>query len=302
MYLTGFADEAAVGIEGQIRATQALGWTHIESRNVGGKNIHDIPDAEFDAVAANLQNAGVRVNCFGSAIANWGKKIEDPFEVTLEEVRRAIPRMQRLGTPLIRIMSYAIRKDHAPEDQMEEERFRRLREIVGMFLDAGLTPLHENCMNYGGMGWPFTLRLLENVPGLKLVFDTANPVNTDDYAKPPPRPKQSAWEFYSHVREYVAYVHVKDARFVAEQAGSIFPKSEHVWPGEGQGDVRRILKDLLARGYDGGISIEPHLAVVFHDASVRSPEQVRFDNYVEYGRRLMRMLDDIRREFATPVA
>jgi sugar phosphate isomerase/epimerase len=171
-----------------------------------------------------------------------------------------------------------------------------------MFQDAGLTPLHENCMNYGGMGWPFTLRLLENVPGLKLVFDTANPVNTDDYAKPPPRAKQSSWEFYRHVHEHVAYVHIKDARFVAEQPGAIFPKAEHVWPGEGQGDVRRILKDLLARGYDGGISIEPHLAVVFHDASVKSPEQVRYDNYVEYGRRLMRLLDDIRRELASPPA
>jgi len=45
-----------------------------------------------------------------------------------------------------------------------------------MFADAGLTALHENCMNYGGMGWQFTLKLLENVPGLKLVYDTGNPV------------------------------------------------------------------------------------------------------------------------------
>ncbi len=36
-------------------------------------------------------------------------------------------------------------------------------------------------------------------------------------------------------------------------------------PGEGQGYVKEILRDLQARGYDGGISIEPHLAAVFHD-------------------------------------
>ena len=34
--------------------------------------------------------------------------------------------------------------------QYKEERFRRLK-IVVTGLDAGITPVHENCMNYGGM-------------------------------------------------------------------------------------------------------------------------------------------------------
>ena len=96
MYLTGFADEAAVDIDGQIRATRELGWTNIESRNIGGVQIHDIPDAEFDVVCAKLAAAGVAINCFGSAIANWGKQITDPMDVTWAEVGRAIPRMKRL--------------------------------------------------------------------------------------------------------------------------------------------------------------------------------------------------------------
>ena len=49
----------------------------------------------------------------------------------LAEAKRAIPRMQRLGCKLIRIMSYAVLKngDCDADDQMEQERFRRLREI-----------------------------------------------------------------------------------------------------------------------------------------------------------------------------
>ena len=62
------------------------------------------------------------------------------------------------------------------------------------------------------------------------------------------------------------------------------------------GDVRRILTDMLARGYDGGISIEPHLAVVFHDESVASKADARFRGYVDYGRRLESMLESIRSE------
>ena len=294
MYLTGFADEAARDIDGQIRATQALGWEYIEARNINGTNIHSIPDEDFDAVCGKLVESGVKVNCFGSEIANWGKSIEDPFDSSLAEARRAIPRMKRLGTELVRVMSFAVLKHRSPDDQMEDERFRRLRELHTMFVGDGLTPVHENCMNYGGMGWEYTLKLIENVPGLKLVFDTANPVNTPDYARGEPYPRQSSWEFYSHVKEHVAYVHVKDAVYEEELADNAFPRSRFTFAGEGDGDVRRILADLLANGYDGGISIEPHLAVVFHDEAVQSEDDVRFDNYVEYGRRLMGMLAETR--------
>ena len=288
MYLTGFADEAATDIDGQIAATRELGWTDIESRGIGGKNIHDISDADFDAVCAKLQAAGVRINCFGSAIANWGKKIDEPFDSSLAEAKRAIPRMRRLGTKLVRIMSFAVRSDGAGadlDDQMEEERFRRLRELQRMFADAGLTPVHENCMNYGGMSWKHTLKLIENVPGLKLVYDTGNPIFTDDRGKPRPYPKQSAWEFYAHVREHVAYVHIKDGRWDAAAKKSVF-----TFPGEGDGEVPRIVGDLLKRGYDGGLSMEPHLAVVYHDASIKAPEAIKHANYVEYGRRFMKLL------------
>ncbi len=286
MYLTGFADEAAKDLDGQIRATRELGWSYIESRNIDGVNLHDIPDDTFEQVCETLNASGVKVNCFGSAIANWGKQITEPFDSSLAETRRAIPRMKRLGTKLIRIMSFAVLKENAPDDQMEQERFRRLRELVKMFGDEGLTPVHENCMNYGGMGWPYTLKMIENVPGLKLVFDTGNPVFSDDRSKDQPYPKQSAWEFYEHVKEHIAYVHIKDGRIVDG-------KMQFTYPGEGDGDVKPIVKDLLDGGYDGGFSMEPHLAVVFHDESVQSEDDVRYANYVEYGRRFEKLIADV---------
>ncbi len=289
MYLTGFADEAATDIQGQIKATKELGWTFIESRGVFGKNIHDISDAEFETVCEALKGSGVSINCFGSAIANWGKQITDPFDSSLEETKRAIPRMQRLGAKLVRIMSFAVLKDRKADDQMEEERFRRVRELVRMFNDAGLTPVHENCMNYGGMGWTYTLKLVEQVPGLKLVYDTGNPVFTDDRSKPEPYPKQSAWEFYDHVREHVAYVHIKDGIWDNETQ-----KTTYTFPGEGQGDVKRIVTDLLRRGYHGGISMEPHLAVVHHEPTSSAYAENRYANYVEYGRRFEKLLAECR--------
>jgi len=297
MYLTGFADEAGADIHIQIKATKELGWENIESRNVKiddrKGNLHDISDADFDIVCGKLQDAGVKVNCFGSAIANWAKSIEDPFDITLEEIKRAIPRMQRLGSKLIRIMSYAVLKDREPDDQMVDERVKRLNEMVKMFHDAGIEPVHENCMNYGGMGWKYTLELIERVPGLKLVFDTANPLMTNDFAKGKPYSKQSTWEFYDHVKDHVVYIHIKDAEFIAE-TGETFPKARFTWPGDGDGDVRRVLKDLFSRGYDGGVSIEPHLAAVLHDESVQSTADVQYQNYVEYGRRMEKLIAEVK--------
>ena len=127
-------------------------------------------------------------------IGNWGKRIASDFSITLAEIALAIPRMQRLETPIIRIMSYA--QEPWGQDQHEAERFRRLREIVNRFADAGITAIHENCMNWGGFSADHTLRLVEEVPGLKLVFDTGNPVFQRDRSKPEPYPWQDPMEFW----------------------------------------------------------------------------------------------------------
>ncbi|MDB6037495.1 MAG: Xylose isomerase [Verrucomicrobiales bacterium] len=296
---SGIGDEAGNSIDAQIQATKDLGWQNIEMRNVEVSgfpkgNLHDIPDAAFEVVVEKLAAAGMQVNCFGSAIANWGKKIDQPFDSSLGEARRAIPRMQRLGAKLVRVMSFAVRTE---EDQMAEERFRRLREVTKMFLDGGIQPVHENCMNYGGMGWPFTLELLEKVPGMKLVFDTGNPIFNEDRSKPKPWRKQDAWEFYTHVRNHIAHVHVKDAIW-----NNAKNDADYTYPGEGAGKVRETLTDLIKTGYQGALSIEPHIAVVFHDASVKASVQEMQSSFVEYGRRLMRLVDEINIQLNLPAA
>jgi sugar phosphate isomerase/epimerase len=292
MKLMGIGDEAASSIDGQIRATADLGWEFIEMRalEVSGfpkANFHDIPEEAFGIAAQKLDAAGIQVYCFGSAVMNWGKKVGDPFEITLGEVKRAIPRMQQLGTKYIRIMSFK------PEDDAHKiaaEVFSRVGDVTRMFLDAGIQPLHENCMNHGGMSWRHALELLDKCPGLKWLFDTANPVFNPDRSKPKPWPRQDPWEFWTHIRDHVAHIHIKDATWNAAKS-----YADYNWPGEGQGRVRDILKDAFARGYDAGISIEPHMVAVFHDAKLQSADDSAMQrNFVEYARRLERMIVELK--------
>lgn len=279
--LTGFADEASRDFQRQIQATREIGWSNLSARMVGENNIHDLPEDEFMKVADRLDEAGIHVPEFGSLIGNWGKKIDGDFSITLAEIARAIPRMKRLGSGLIRIMSFA--QEPWGENQNEKERFRRLREIVARFADHGIVAAHENCMNWGGFSAAHTLRLVEEVPGLKLVFDTGNPIFQKDRSAPEPYPWQDPFDFWQRVRDHVVHIHIKDCRHPVSDL--VEPK--YTMPGEGDAKISEILTDAFARGYDGYIAIEPHVATVFHAAGAVDWDEC-YRSYVEYGRRFSR--------------
>ena len=54
--------------------------------------------------------------------------------------------------------------------------------------------------------------------------------------------------------------------------------------------VREIIQDLMNRGYEGGLSIEPHLAAVVHTGEESGPEKL-YESYVTYGRRLSNLVE-----------
>jgi sugar phosphate isomerase/epimerase len=297
MKLMGIGDEAANKIDGQISATRELGWKLIEMRAVEvpgfpKANFHDIPDAAFDIAVKKLEEAGIEVYCFGSAVMNWAKKVGDPFDITLAEIKRAIPRMRRLKTKYVRIMSFR------PDDgafKTPPEVFRRVSDVTKMFLDAGIQPLHENCMNHGGMSWKHALELLEKCPGLKWLFDPANPIFNPDRSKAKPWPRQDPWEFWTHLRDHTAHIHIKDATWNAAK-----DDADYSWPGEGQGRVHDILRDAVSRCYKAGISLEPHMVSVFHDAKAQSADDSAMQkNFVEYGRRTEEIVAEVKSQLRT---
>jgi len=69
-------------------------------------------------------------------------------------------------------------------------------------------------------------------------------------------------------------------------------------PGEGDGKVKEILADLKKTNYEGFISIEPHIASVFHeedkeDLDQETKEKNQLDTYIEYGKRLEEIISKI---------
>ena len=298
MFFTGFADEAAVTLDGQIEATLKLGWKFIESRSIDNVNIHDLPEDKFETACGKLADAGISVNCFGSTVANWQKPVFDEagWELSREQLKRALVRMQKLNCKIIRGMSFlgAYDRPTAFDPEVEAWVFPRVRELVQMCADAGVMYGHENCRNYGGMSYKHTLKLIEavNNPNFTLIYDTGNPVYNVDYSSGKNEGKhQNSWEFYSNVKEFISYVHIKDGRVIVDENGE--KKDIYTFPGEGGGFVKEIVTDLIANGYDGGFSMEPHMGSVFHDTENDSADDKRKEIYIEYGRRFEKLIEEL---------
>ena len=96
------------------------------------------------------------------------------------------------------------------------------------------------------------------------------------------------------------HTHVFPAGIAAKAVHFLEEYYHRSWAGDGSGDVRAIVKDLREYGYDGGFSMEPHVAAVFHDEAKEesdSLDKIKYESYVEYGRRFEKLLRDCGWEF-----
>ncbi len=280
MFFSGISDEAGQPIATQIKAHKELGWKHLELRMVDGKNITQLDDADFDAVVAAVEEAEMSVSCFGSAIANWARPITCDAQIDIDDLKQAIPRMKRMGTEFIRVMSYPNDpKNPIDEPTWRKEAIARMKTLAKMAEDGGIILAHENCSGWGGLSADNSNLLLQEVnsPALKVVYDTGNPVSY----------KQDAWDYYQTVSDHIAYVHIKDANLVDGEA-------VYCYCGDGQGFVKETIADMLAKGYTGGFSIEPHLAAIIHTGATTDNADELYNSYTEYGRRLMAIVEEVK--------
>lgn len=272
---TGFADEAGKRLADQIAAVRAAGWRDIELRAVGPRNVCDLNRDEWASTWAALQESGIGVPCFGGQIANWARPISGAFEADVEELRRAAPYMRECGARILRIMSYPNDKDAPlPEADWKREAGRRLRELARMAEDENVILGHENCSGYGGLGPRQFLELVEAVdsPAFRLIFDTGNNTLHD-------RNREATWIYYEACRDQIVHVHIKACKPDADgNMKTCYPDEDPV--------QARILGDLKARGYDGWLSIEPHMAAVVHEHKEAEDAEAARRIWVEYARRL----------------
>jgi sugar phosphate isomerase/epimerase len=241
--LTGFADEIDSDLETQLSVLESLDIEHIEVRSVGAQNVLDLDDDEIESVKAELDSRGFTVSSIGSPIGKVD--VTDPFEPHLERFERAMDVAERFETKYIRLFSYYIPEGEDPADYRDEV-LRRMRRKAELVEERGLVLLNENEKDlYGDTpGRMRDIHLAVDSPNLRMVFDPAN------YLELGIRPYPNA---LLQVVEFVEYLHVKDAKLGVR--GEMRPA------GEGDGRIPETLEALAARGFEGYLSLEPHLQV-----------------------------------------
>jgi len=272
--LSGFADEISPDLDEQLKVLAENGIRFVDLRGVLGKNVSDLTDEEAARVKSKLDAAGVSVAAIGSPIGKVG--IDEPFEPHLEKFKRVLDLAEAFETRYVRIFSYYVPEGTDPGKYRDEviERMKAKAELAGT-KDIVLT--HENERGIYGQTPERCLDLIDSVasPNLRNLFDPAN------YVVCGLKPFDECWKI---LKNHTVFFHIKDARL---DTGRITPA------GHGDGDVRIILQDAISSGYEGFLTLEPHLAHAGKASGFTGPEL--FTTAVDA---LKSLLDEIEAEYA----
>ena len=239
-HISGFADEIDPSMDVQLALLDKLGVKYIEFRSGDGTGVADYTNEQAVALKARLDAAGVKVSAIGSPIGKIG--IEDDFAPHMEKFKHVVELAKIFDTPYIRMFSFFIPEGKNPDDYRDEV-LARIAQFVEYAKEQNVILLHENEKGIYGDNAARCLDLMKNFYGdhFKCTFDFANFVQR----------KQDTLEAYKLLKDYITYVHIKDAQW---DTGKVVPA------GMGDGHVKEILTKLSESGYEGFLSLEPHLA------------------------------------------
>ncbi len=240
--LSAFADEVCDDFKGQIEFLVKEGVRFIEPRFINKKNIMDLNKGELKETRIMLDDHDITVSAIGSPIGKVS--LDEPFGGHLDKFKHAVDLALFFETPFIRMFSY-----YAPKgkniDDFRNEVMDRMQAKVEVIQDAPVVMVHENESGIYGYNAQNCVDLVKTIdsPKLRLVYDPANFVWGQEITDS----VKSCWPL---MKPYVVHIHIKDWKLGAE-IGSI--------PGEGDGQIAELLAELAADGYDGCLTMEPHL-------------------------------------------
>ena len=238
--ISGFSDEITEITKEQFEALNRFGIHYFEPRGIDGKNISKLTEEELYALKILMDEYGIKVSSIGSPVGKI--KVTEDFEEHLEVLKNVVKAAKILGTKYIRVFSFYHEKYTEWTKAERAEVFRRMRIMIDYAKEQDVILLHENEKHIYGDTADRCLELMQEFYGenFKAIFDPANFVQSEEDTK----------RAYEMLKPYIEYMHIKDA---LKNKGGVVPA------GHGDGNVEYILKDLLTSGYDGFLSLEPHL-------------------------------------------
>lgn len=231
--ISAFADEIDADLDVQFSNLQANGISLVDMRSGYGKNVMGLTDSEASSYKLKAAEYGVSINCIGSPV-NKVVMAEAPGEGELEKLHRAIEIAKVVGTNRIRIFT--------PEGDDLDDVCAWMEPQIELAAKHDMVLMHENDAKYYGAYPEQAAKLLERFasPNFGFAFDFANTVQIGFRAMD---------DWFPWLLPHLETIHIKDAR----EDRKVVPA------GEGVGQVPETLTWLKAQGWQGVLSIEPHL-------------------------------------------
>lgn len=237
--ISGFADEIDQSLKIQVESLKGLSMSYVEMRGVDGNNLIYHSDGKVREIKKVLDDNGIRLSALGTPLGKIG--IDKEFDGHFEEFKRAIEIAHMMDCPNLRMFSFYL-PNGSESAEFENAVFERIGSFVDYARANDAVLLHENEKGIYGEKAAECAKLMETFycDNFKAVFDFANFIQAGE----------NTVEAYKLLKKYIAYIHIKDAIM---EDGRVVPA------GYGDGNVAAILKDLFASGFDGFLSLEPHL-------------------------------------------
>lgn len=173
------------------------------------------------------------------------------YQKEIQRIKKAVDIAENNGARFVMVVPVEI-EVKCPQDKIKARDLivKGMKEIVEYAKDTSVTVTMEN---FSLNEYPYStidemVYILENVPGLKMTFDSGN-----FYCV-----KQDVLQAYERLKKYIVNVHVKD--FKSDENGCIvrpdLPTLEGCSIGQGNIPVSEVLKKLKEDNYQGVLVIE----------------------------------------------
>ncbi len=240
--LSAFSDEAGNSISEQIHALKINGIGYSELRSVDKTSVLNFTEKQSKEYFTALSDNGIKVWAIGSPLGKDDISLDRT--ALIDKTKRLCETAKIFDTDKIRMFSFF------SAYEQREKVMENLNLLVEIASSYGVELYHENEKDIYGDTADRVLDIMNNVKGLKFVYDPANFLQVGEKA-------QKTLELL-HAKS--DYFHIKD---VITKTGQIVPA------GYGDGEIDKLIK-MIDR--DVTLTIEPHLAVFDSFKSIDNTE------------------------------
>lgn len=237
--ISGFSDEISYSLDVQIGTLTELNQHFMCPRTIDKKNIADYTADEFaEKIKPRLDAAGIKFSSIGSPIGKIDLYDDEGYKTQLLKLKEMVKICEMTGCRYIRTFSFFVPKKGDYDIEFPEV-VKRVKGFLKVVKGHDVILLHENEKKIYGDVPERVLKLYKAVgnPQYKLCYDASNYLQCG----------VNPYEAYEATKEYTVYYHMKDCL-----------KKIEVPLGTGEGQIQLIIDDLVKRGYDGFLTLEPH--------------------------------------------